>query len=397
MKGVGHPLSTSWGVVALERYGERDDSLRAWDAADEYLLEELFEHRQDWLPPNARVLVFNDQWGALCITLDKYGQHHGVSVVDLVALTDSWVANAALEANRNLNQLSPKPAVYTPNCPAGPFDLVLYKLPKNMAYFEDMLGQLCQQLAPRAWVVGAAMVKHMPGSAITIATSLVGDTHTSLAWKKARLIISRNTASSSFKRAVSLSTYDVKEYGLTLSSYSNVFSRQKLDIGTRVLLPLIPDLTRATPKTQPRVAPVILDLACGNGVVGLVAAKRNPGARLILTDESAMAIESAKLNFARNLPAQAVQFLHTDALQGIEPNSLDLVLCNPPFHEQHQVGDRIALRMFKQARQALKPRGSMLVVGNRHLGYHLMLKKLFGQAAVVASHPKFVVLQVEKP
>ena len=43
----------------------------------------------------------------------------------------------------------------------------------------------------------------------------------------------------------------------------------------------------------------IVDLGCGNGVIGLVAATRNPQAALAFVDESFMAVASANAKVAR--------------------------------------------------------------------------------------------------
>ncbi|EPJ35110.1 putative Ribosomal RNA large subunit methyltransferase G [Streptomyces afghaniensis 772] len=52
--------------------------------------------------------------------------------------------------------------------------------------------------------------------------------------------------------------------------------------------------------------------------------------------------------------------------------------------------------MFSGARRALRPGGELWVIGNRHLGYHVKLRKLFGNSRLVASDPKFVVLKAVK-
>ena len=41
----------------------------------------------------------------------------------------------------------------------------------------------------------------------------------------------------------------------------------------------------------------IVDLGCGNGVLGLIAAAMNPAAKLLFCDETYMAIASAEENF----------------------------------------------------------------------------------------------------
>ncbi|NQD94767.1 methyltransferase, partial [Pseudomonas sp. CrR25] len=85
-----------------------------------------------------------------------------------------------------------------------------------------------------------------------------------------------------------------------------------------------------------------------------------------------------------------------DGLAEQAPDSLDLVLCNPPFHQQQVVGDFLAWRMFQQARAALVKGGELWIVGNRHLGYHAKLKRLFRGVEQVAATPKFVVLKAIK-
>jgi 16S rRNA (guanine1207-N2)-methyltransferase len=52
--------------------------------------------------------------------------------------------------------------------------------------------------------------------------------------------------------------------------------------------------------------------------------------------------------------------------------------------------------MFSGARRALRGGGELWVVGNRHLGYHVTLRRVFGNSEVVASDPKFVVLRAVK-
>jgi 16S rRNA (guanine1207-N2)-methyltransferase len=68
-------------------------------------------------------------------------------------------------------------------------------------------------------------------------------------------------------------------------------------------------------------------------------------------------------------------------------------MCNPPFHQQQAITDHIAWQMFCDAKRVLTNHGRLLVIGNRHLGYHAKLKRLFGNVSVIASNKKFVILQ----
>ena len=172
-----------------------------------------------------------------------------------------------------------------------------------------------------------------------------------------------------------------------ITNHANVFSRDSLDIGTRLFLRHLP--------VRP-AAREIIDLGCGNGVIGLCAARDNPEAKLQFIDESVMAIASARDNFQRIHPGRGARFHLGNGLDGAARESADLILCNPPFHQQQTIGDQIALAMFRQPRRVLRTGGELWVVGNRHLGYHQSLGRLFGRVETVASDRKFVVLCARK-
>ena len=161
-----------------------------------------------------------------------------------------------------------------------------------------------------------------------------------------------------------------------------------MDIGTRLFL-------RHLPRRAPGDAARIVDLGCGNGVVGLAAALANPGAALTFVDESYQALASARATFGAAFPpgTREAEFRAADGMAGFEPGSVDLVRNNPPFHSHQATTDATAWRMFTGSRRALRRGGELWVVGNRHLGYHVKLKRLFGNCEVVASNSKFVVLR----
>ena len=69
------------------------------------------------------------------------------------------------------------------------------------------------------------------------------------------------------------------------------------------------------------------------------------------------------------------------------------MLNNPPFHTHQATTDATAWRMFTGARRALRPGGELWVVGNRHLGYHVKLRRIFGNSDSSPSDAKFVVLR----
>lgn len=63
---AGQRLRTPFGEARLARYPlRRRETLRAWDAADEYLLDELAGLG---LGEGTRLLILNDSFGALAVS-----------------------------------------------------------------------------------------------------------------------------------------------------------------------------------------------------------------------------------------------------------------------------------------------------------------------------------------
>ena len=371
-------LESPFAQLDLIRQPEQhNDPLQAFDAADEYLLSHLAEQQPSL---DTRVLVLNDSFGALAASLEGR--------VQVTSSGDSVLAAQGLEKNlvRNGKAFDAVPFMPSSQVPTGPFDRVLIRVPKTLALLEEQLIRLQGQLAPGAEVIAGAMVKHLPRAAGDLLERYIGPMHASLAVKKARLLIAtladRPAAVSPYPTRYTLDTPAIE-----LLNHANVFCREDLDIGTRAFLPHLPKALGSA-----RVA----DLGCGNGVLAIASALQNPDAQYTLVDESYMAVQSALENWQATLGARDVIVRAADGLAGQEPDSLDVVLCNPPFHQQQVVGDFLAWRMFQQARAALMTGGELWIVGNRHLGYHAKLKRLFRGVEQVAATPKFVVLKAIK-
>ena len=370
-------LRVDQGEFELNRLPKRPiELLRAWDAADEYLLNTLSE---DIKPPaDARILIFNDSFGALAVALSSFQpQAVSDSYLSQQATRLNLAGNGLLENNVKLiNSLEPL---------EGIFDLVLIKVPKTLALLEDQLIRLRPHFLPSTQVIVAGMIKSLPPSVWNMLERLVGPTTTALARKKARLIFAKPDSDLVVPANPFPVCYRLEGSGYLISNHANVFSRDSLDIGTRFFLQHLPARQDAFD---------IIDLGCGNGLLGLIAAERNPAARIHFVDESFMAVAYARENFHRVFGRARNAVFHAgDGLVDFEPASADLILCNPPFHQQNTVGDQIALSLFKHSKKVLRKGGELWVIGNRHLNYHINLNRLFGHHSIVASNAKFVILK----
>ncbi|MFF0745959.1 methyltransferase [Streptomyces sp. NPDC004111] len=384
-------LTTSWGVSELARFPEDPrDTLRAWDAADEYLLR--FLAGDDDTPAtdlSGEVVVLGDRWGSLVTALAAHRP---------TQITDSYLGREGTRANLRRNGTDPDTLrlLSTQAPPPERIDVLLVRVPKSLALLEDQLHRLAPALHPNSVVVGTGMVKEIHTSTLRLFERFIGPTRTSLAEKKARLIFSTPTASPDrngdpWPLTYTLDTDAGAGAGVTVTNHAGIFCAERLDIGTRFFLKHLPERLPQGSAEPAR----ILDLGCGNGVVGTAAALAHPGAEVLFADESYQAVASAEATYLANVPEGRGkgEFAVGDGTAGISEGSIDLVLNNPPFHSHQATTDATARRMFAGARDVLRPGGELLVVGNRHLGYHVRLRRLFGNCEVIASDPKFVVLR----
>ena len=383
-------LETPWGPLALARHPERtDDPLRAFDAGDALALAHLHDEGVDL---TGQVVVLADTWGALGAALALRGTGGSAPVV----VTDSHRTRRAVAANLARNDL-PADAVEV-RSPLDPLpdriDVCLVRLPKATDLLDHLLRQARPGLHAGTVVVGAAMARHVHRSGLERFEALVGPTRTSRAVRKARLVLSAVDPDLEPGPDPRPRTTALGPDGEEVVEHAGVFSAGRLDAGTRLLLAHLPE------PGDPRD---VVDLGCGNGIVGLVTARRNPGARITAVDDSTLAAASAAATLDRGLAAdRTVRAVVGDGLRDLaegpplEEASVDLVLVNPPFHRDHGVGDATAWQMFTEARHVLRPGGELRVVGNRHLAHHAKLSRLFGSSEVLSSDPRYVVVRAER-
>ncbi len=379
-------MTTAWGAPVLARFPEDPrDRLRAWDASDEYLLGHL---DREEVPLDGTVVVVGDRWGALVTALAAYRP---------TQITDSWLGQEATRANLARAGVEPGtvPLLTTQDPPPDRIDVLLVRVPKSLALLEDQLLRLAPAVHAGTVVVGTGMVKEIHTSTLDLFERIIGPTRTSLAEKKARLILC--TPDPALARPATSWPYSYRlpdgigaVSGRTVVNHAGVFCADRLDIGTRFFLRHLP----GPPLDRP--GPRVVDLGCGNGVVGTAVALADPRAEVLFVDESFQAVASARATYRANEVPGRAEFRVGDGLTGVPDSSVDLVLNNPPFHSHHATGDATAWRMFTGALRALRPGGELRVVGNRHLGYHVKLRRLFGNSEVVASDRKFVVLRAVK-
>ena len=104
-----------------------------------------------------------------------------------------------------------------------------------------------------------------------------------------------------------------------------------------------------TPASSPRIA----DVGTGSGCIALALAKEFPQAEIHATDISPAALDVARANAVRHQLESHIQFREADLLTGLDNNSLDFVVSNPPY-----VGDSEADEVQLEVRK-FEPRSAV--------------------------------------
>lgn len=375
----GHQTAVVEDVVSVpqgsftlrRRHHDPTGSLRAWTAADEYVLGRVHDEAVTgdcWL-------VVNDSFGALAVAGIASGRH-------VTSWSDSSVAHAAAATNLVANGLADDDFEVLPSVttPSGPFDVVIVKVPRTLAHLEDQLARLRPSLSERTVVIGAGMTREVHRSTIDAFERCIGPTPTTRALKKARLLLAQVDPDLDAPPPPVPATWRTPE-GLVVTASPNVFSSTRLDRGTALLLEHLP---------APPDEGTVIDLGCGSGVVAATIAQRHRGVRVVCCDESYEAVQSARATVGR--VTATASFHVTDVLDGIEGSSADVVVVNPPFHAGGARTDAVALRMVTEAHRVLRPGGSIHLVANRHLDHHAAVRRTFGRVSVTVADSRFSVL-----
>lgn len=165
-------------------------------------------------------------------------------------------------------------------------------------------------------------------------------------------------------------------------SDAGVFSKGEVDFGTRLLIDCL--------ELQP--GEVVLDLGCGLGPIGLVAADLvGPTGRVYMVDVNERAVELARKNVQANGICNA-EVLVSDGLSALAGLSFDWVLSNPPI----RAGKQVVYSLLTDAFHALKPGGCLLVVIRTKQGAKSLeayLEELAGSCTTMDKKGGFRVLK----
>lgn len=386
-------VKNAYGSFELTRFpiypkSKAQQNLQAWDGADTLLIEHLHQLAP---PKSARVMIINDQFGAISCALAR-----DRSPNNIIIQSDSFLSLTAIERNFNANNIELPEQLYRSTevnaiktaLGGDCVDHVVMRIPKSLNLLEHQLHELKPLINEKTKIVASSMTKTLSKNTRSIFEKVLGPSTQSLAAHKARLIHCTPAVKSEPEQQGSSTTYPrtFNAHGLSLSCHANVFAEGRVDPGTQVF---IAHLQQMTEKKS------LIDLGCGSGIMGILSARACHAKQAYFCDESFMAVDSARQNSTSNLADVEVYVEAGNSIPEHFPE-VDLVVCNPPFHQQQAMSTDMAMHMFKDAYKHLKPGGELWIVANRHLSYFGPVKRLFGHCENMAQHAKYVVLRAKK-
>ena len=268
--------------------------------------------------------------------------------------------------------------------------LVVARLPKSLAALDELAGAVAAYAEPDVVLLAGGLVRHLSRGMNDVLAEHFTSVRASLGRFKARALVAEGPRAAS---AGSVEAWPHEEHhadvDLTVRAYGGVFVGTGIDVGTRVLLGVLDRV--------PRDATDVVDLGSGNGVLAAAVARALPRARVHGYDVSAAAVRSTTATAEANGLSDRVDAVRADGLEGVEAGSLDLVVCNPPFHRGTALDRTTTPGLFAQAGRTLRPGGELWTVWNSHLPYLPMLRARVGSTSVVTQTPRFTVTRSRRP
>ncbi|MGX8777128.1 class I SAM-dependent methyltransferase [Propionibacterium freudenreichii] len=255
-------------------------------------------------------------------------------------------------------------------------DLVWMRLPKALAALDEYAERISAHALPGVHLVAAGRTKHMTLSMNDVlgkhfkavsaslgrnksrALHAIGATPTELTWPRENLH---------------------PELSLGVIAHGAVFATNKVDDGTRLLAERCADLHGND----------LLDLGCGSGILATLLARANPEATVHGVDTSLAAVDSTRITSGANGRHVTVHWAWN--LNDWPADSLDVIVCNPPFHRGVAKDSEPALEMFTEAGRLLRPGGEFWCVYNSHLPWKARLTASIGPTTVDFQNPFYTV------
>ena len=173
---------------------------------------------------------------------------------------------------------------------------------------------------------------------------------------------------------------------LTFKTDSGVFSKDRIDYGSQVMIEAVNDAVFPGSK--------VLDVGCGYGPVGISLVKANPALRIDMIDVNERAIDLAEKNVKIN-NVENVRIFVSSLYDKVEDKDYSAILSNPPI----RAGKETVHQIITDARDFLTDRGVLIIVIQKKQGAPSAKKKMeevFGNVERLTQDKGYWVLQSVK-
>jgi len=156
---------------------------------------------------------------------------------------------------------------------------------------------------------------------------------------------------------------NIKGIDLSFKTAKGTFSPNSVDPGTKAMLSVVEFLFDDK----------VLDLGCGYGVVGILAAKLIHPSNVFMIDNDPAAVALARENIEIN-NVKGVTVVLSEGFQNLRESDFSLILSNPPYHADFSVPKHFIHKGFNR----LQIGGRLYMVTKRQLWYKNKLTSIFG-------------------
>lgn len=172
---------------------------------------------------------------------------------------------------------------------------------------------------------------------------------------------------------------------LCFRSCDSIFSKNKIDDGTRALLTAIDKKCSLSGKG--------LDLGCGLGVIGIALVKRF-GVFVDMIDINNTAVKLSKENTIKNNVQKQTNVFYSDGFSDVKDN-YDFIVTNPPI----KTGKKLLFSLIDGAYGHLNDAGQLILVIRKDHGMESLKKyiiSVFGNCEIIERNKGFYILYSKK-
>ncbi len=180
-------------------------------------------------------------------------------------------------------------------------------------------------------------------------------------------------------------TDSVLNYELCFRSCDSIFSKNKIDDGTRSLLEAIDKKCELDGHG--------LDLGCGLGVIAIALIKRFH-VTFDMVDINKTAVSLSKINLIKNNVQKSANVFYSDGFTEVK-DQYDFIVTNPPI----KTGKELLFNLMKGAYEHLKENGQLILVIRKDHGMESLKKHInltFGNCEIINRNKGYYILKAIK-